>query len=195
LLHPFMPFLTEELWAVRDGSGILALTTWPNLNGALSASQTGMEVVIEAIEGLRSLRADLNLPWKEKVEIALDEFSQQNAATLTANTGSIVRMSATTIVSKSELRATANVITLPIADGVLNVALPEELDLAAEIARLKKEKHRIYEDIAKIDAKLANADFLKRAPEEVVEEQRERRAEAEARLRKIEEALARLKAA
>jgi valyl-tRNA synthetase len=75
-------------------------------------------------------------------------------------------------------------------------ALPLEgvVDLAAEQVRLNKELQKLDGDIAKIDAKLANADFLKRAPEEVVEEQRERRDEAEARKRKIGEALRRLAA-
>jgi valyl-tRNA synthetase len=73
-------------------------------------------------------------------------------------------------------------------------ALPLEgiVDLAAERARLAKETQRIDADVAKIDAKLGNADFLKRAPEEVVDEQRERREEALARKQKIAEALARL---
>ena len=73
-------------------------------------------------------------------------------------------------------------------------ALPLEgiVDLAAEQARLTKELQKLDSDIAKIDAKLGNADFLKRAPEEVVEEQRERREEAEARKAKIGEALRRL---
>jgi valyl-tRNA synthetase len=74
-------------------------------------------------------------------------------------------------------------------------ALPLEgvVDLVAERARLDKEAGKLKGEIAKIDAKLGNADFLKRAPEEVVEEQRERRGDAQTRLRKIEEALARLK--
>ncbi|HEU6442683.1 MAG TPA: valine--tRNA ligase, partial [Microvirga sp.] len=74
-------------------------------------------------------------------------------------------------------------------------ALPLEgvIDLAAERARLAKEIQKLDVDIAKIDAKLGNADFLKRAPEEVVEEQRERREEAVARKTKMEEALNRLK--
>jgi valyl-tRNA synthetase len=75
-------------------------------------------------------------------------------------------------------------------------ALPLEgiVDLNAEIARLAKERDKLVTEVAKVDAKLANNDFLARAPEEVVEEQRERREAAEARRAKIEEALARLKA-
>ena len=86
-------------------------------------------------------------------------------------------------------------VQLIVRGGTAALPLEGVVDLEAERARLEKERSKLLAEIAKIDAKLANPDFLKRAPEEVVEEQRERRAEAEARLRKIEEALARLRGA
>jgi valyl-tRNA synthetase len=189
-----MPFLTEELWAAKGANSVLALASWPDPDDIRPAERADMDVVIQTIDELRSVRTDLNLPWKEKIEVALTGFSEQNTTVLSANAESIVRLSASNIVGSFTSASAAKVITVPVAEGVLKIALPETVDLEAEAARLHKEKVRLDGEIAKIDAKLANKDFLARAPEEVVEEQRERREAAEARLRKIEEALARLKA-
>jgi valyl-tRNA synthetase len=84
------------------------------------------------------------------------------------------------------------VIQTPVKEGMVSIAMPSSFDPAAERARLEKELAKVTADIARVDAKLANADFLARAPEEVVEGEREKREEAEGRRAKIGEALRRL---
>ena len=91
--------------------------------------------------------------------------------------------------------APKNSVQLIVRGEVAALPLEGVVDLAAEVARLEKEVQKLDSDIAKIEAKLGNADFLRRAPEEVVEEQRERKDEAHERKRKVGDALARLKAA
>ena len=98
------------------------------------------------------------------------------------------------IIAEFTSAAAGKVITVPVREGVIRVELPSSFDINAEIARLQRELQKLAGDIDKIDVKLANADFLARAPEEIVDEQRERRDAAQARRRKIEEALARLSA-
>ena len=197
LLHPFMPFLTEELWTRKaEGSpqrSLLALTKWSTPQDVAPTQSPSMEAFFEATEGIRSIRNDLSIPWREELKFSSEGLSEKNQAILTANAASISRMS-NSIIAEFTSAAAGKVITVPVREGVIRVELPSSFDINAEIARLQRELQKLAGDIDKIDVKLANADFLARAPEEIVDEQRERRDAAQARRRKIEEALARLSA-
>ncbi|MFI5012644.1 MAG: valine--tRNA ligase [Hyphomicrobiales bacterium] len=195
LLHPFMPFITEELWSAQGegGSrGMLALAAWPALDG-LDAPEAEAEIgwLIDLVTEIRSVRAEMHVPAAAQIPLALIAPSAQTAARLErwdAVLKRLARLSNVEAASEpppqsAQILVRGEVAALPLA-GVI--------DIAAEGARLTKERDRLTADIAKIDAKLANADFVKRAPEEVVEEQRERRETALARAGKLEEALKRL---
>jgi valyl-tRNA synthetase len=196
LLHPFMPFVTEELWAVTASpkrDSLLAVSEWPSLEGIGDAkAEAEIGWVIDLITAIRSVRAEMNvnvpLPlvmvrvgdhvWERTQHWS--EFIMRMARISEVTRKSAYPQGAVQLVVRGEVAA------LPLA-GII--------DLAAERARLAKELAKADADIARVDAKLGNANFVARAPEEVVEEEKEKREEARARKAKIAEALERLKGA
>ncbi|WAC26101.1 valine--tRNA ligase [Ancylobacter sp. SL191] len=197
LLHPFMPFLTEELWArtaeggaARDG--LLALTPWSELQG-LEAPEAEAEIgwLIDLVTEIRSVRAEMNVPAGAQLPLVLVGASEQVRTRVATWSDVLMRLARVSAIS-FEAEAPAGAVQLVVRGETAALPLAGVIDMDAEAARLSKELAKASDDIAKVDAKLNNRDFLARAKEEVIEEQRERREAAEARAAKIREALARL---
>ena len=196
LLHPFMPFLTEELWAIKGAGlperGLLALAPWPDLARLADAgAEAEVGLVVDLVSQVRSARSETNVPAGAQVPLVMVATSPEVRARVEAWRDTLVRLARLSGIEFSDA-APRNSVQLLVRGSVAALPLEGIVDLAAEVARLRKEGTKAETEIRKIDGKLGNADFLARAPDEVVEEQRERRdAEAE-RLAKITEALARL---
>ncbi len=197
LLHPFMPFLTEELWAIKGAEGepresLLALASWPDLAGLEDAdAEAEIGWIVDLVSEVRSVRNEMNVPAGAQIPLVLVEAPAVVEARARVWDETIRRLARLSDISFASVapRSSAQMIVR----GVV-VALPLEgvIDIAAETARLTKEIAREEGEVKKVDAKLGNADFVRRAPEEVVEENRERRQEALARIEKMRAALDRL---
>ncbi|WP_404292070.1 valine--tRNA ligase [Microvirga sp. RSM25] len=198
LLHPIMPFLTEELWEVKGQEGpkretILALAPWSNLDDLIDP-QAEAEIgwVVDLVTEIRSARSETNVPAGAQIPLVL-VASSADVKARAERWGDIVRRLARISDISYADAAPKSSIQLLIRGEVAALPLEGVIDLDAERARLAKEIQKLDVEVGKIDAKLGNADFIKRAPEEVVEEQRERREEALTRKAKMDEALGRLK--
>jgi valyl-tRNA synthetase len=198
LLHPFMPFITEELWAVTAEQGpkrsqLLALSDWPKLAG-LTDDKAEAEIgwVIDLITAIRSIRAEMNIA--AAIPLVLAGASKETQARSERWAEFIKRLARVSEIS-SAASAPQGSVQLVVRGEVAALPLFGVIDLAAERARLAKEMQKADADIARVDAKLGNANFVARAPEEVVEEEKEKREEAVGRKQKIAEALDRLKGA
>ena len=196
LLHPFMPFLTEELWAIKgEGDperGLLALACWPDLSGLANAeAEAEVGFVVDLVSEIRSARSETNVPAGAQIPLVLvaaDPAVRERVEKWRETLQRLARLSEI----RFEAAAPRNAAQLLVRGTVAALPLEGIVDLGAEVARLRKETTKTEGEIKKLDGKLGNADFVARAPEEVVEEQRERR-EAEAqRLTKLREALIRL---
>ncbi len=198
LLHPIMPFLTEELWEVKGQEGpkreqILALTPWSNLDHLIDPqAESEIGWVVDLVNEIRSARSETNVPAGAQIPLVLVASSADVKARAERWGDIVKRLARISEISFADA-APKSSIQLLIRGEVAALPLEGVIDLDAERARLAKEIQKLDADVSKIDAKLGNADFIKRAPEEVVEEQRERRDEALARKAKMEEALSRLK--
>ncbi|PXW50448.1 valine--tRNA ligase [Methylobacterium sp. B4] len=197
LLHPFMPFLTEELWAIKgqalpESRGLLTLESWPDLS-AYADAQAEAEIgwLVDLISEVRSARSETNVPAGAQVPLVLVGADANVRARVDRWSETLTRLARLSEIGFTEA-APKNSVQLLVRGSVAALPLEGIVDLAAEVARLKKEAGKAKSEIAKIEGKLGNADFLARAPEEVVDEQRERRDAEAARLAKIEEALVRL---
>ena len=198
LLHPFMPFLTEELWQVTSAYGgikrhMLALGAWPNHDGLDDATaEAEIGWVIDLVSAIRSVRAEMNVNVPVPlVMIRVGDQVWQRAQRWSEFIKRIARISEMTR-APTPARGT---VQLVVRGETVGLGLAGILDLAAERARLGREMTKCDADIARIDHKLGNSDFLQRAPEEVIEGERDKRADALARRAKLAEALERLKSA
>jgi len=197
LLHPFTPFVTEELWRVTaEGGpareGLLTLAPWPEpLAFADTVAEAEIGWVIDLVSAIRSVRAEVNITLATEIPAVLIGVSAETAARAEQWAEVIRRLAR---LSNFSLAASAppGSVQLVVRGEIAALPLSGVIDFAAEKARREKEIARGDSDISRIDAKLANADFVRRAPEEVVEGEREKREEATLRRAKIAEALGRL---
>jgi valyl-tRNA synthetase len=197
LLHPFMPFITEELWHVtaNDRSEpMLALAAWPNEQPYFTVAKEEIGWLIDLVSAIRSVRTEMNVPAGSLVQLALISPSKalyERARRWDDALNRLARISGTINAEKAPNGA----IQIIVGSDTFALELQGVIDLADERARLAKEIAKADADIARVDAKLNNANFVARAPEEVVEEEKEKREEALGRKAKIAEALERLKGA
>jgi valyl-tRNA synthetase len=198
LLHPFMPFITEELWdrtATQEAprSGLLIDAGWPDA-AALpedAAAKSEMQWLIDLIAGIRSVRAEMNVPPSAKLPLVLKGLSAESRARLQRQRDLLLTLARLSDVTESDEIPKGSA-QLVVGEAVAALPLGDVIDFAKERARLQKEVAKADGEISRIDAKLSNEAFVSRAPEEVIEEQKERRAEAEALKARLGEALKRL---
>lgn len=194
LMHPVMPFITEELWdklGHRAAHGPLIGQPWPAPTAIDAAADAEMGWLVKLIQDIRSARAELNVPAGAKLKLLVIGGNETTGARLETHRAAIERLAR---IEGVEAAASAPKASLQIVIGEATYALPvgDVIDLKAEGARLQKEIRKLADEVGKIDAKLANAAFVARAPEEVVEEQRERRAQAQQTGARLSAALERL---
>ncbi|WP_370334907.1 valine--tRNA ligase [Parvularcula marina] len=194
LLHPFMPFVTEELWAQtgkRDGFVMLADWQGPGIENPQAAAD--LNAVIELISEIRSLKAEMNIPPSVKMPLTALSADDVTKARLTGFTDLIERLARIEGISFAE-EPPKGAAQLVVGGVSYALAIADFIDLDAEKARLTKEIGKTEGEIKKIDGKLSNENFVSRAPKEVVEEQHVRREAFTADLEKLKAALARLEA-
>ena len=196
LLHPAMPFVTEELWD-RFGFGAahsLIRAEWPEPCAVpdAAAAREELDWVVRLISEVRSVRTEMGVPPGTLTPILL-----RDAAAETLERGGRWMDAIRRLARASELRALAGAMPAGSAQLVLDEAtvvlpLADVIDLGAERARLARERDKMLGEARKVAQKLGNADFVKRAPEDVVEENRDRLAAAEADVTRLEAALQRI---
>ena len=197
LLHPFMPFVTEELWAETGKTGparetLLIHADWPDLDGLEQPqADAEMEWLIAVISGIRSVRAEMNVPAGAKIDLAIVGAGAETEARANTHQAAIQRMARIENISFVGT-VPANAAQLVIGEAIYALPLGDVIDLEAEMARLKKEVGKLDGEIAKIDKKLGNEQFIAKAPEEVIEEQKQRKEDAVDRRARINQALSNL---
>ena len=197
ILHPFMPFVTEELWGqFGDGSGFLMNRSWPK--PAASGDDTVLaevDWVVRLISAIREVRAQLNVPPSAQLEMKVaGEFPADRFAHYGDIIARLARIAKVTPIPAGEaIGAHAAQSAQFVVDAATYILpLAGVIDIAKEKARLEKEIERLVIEIAKVDKKLSNADFMAKARPEVVEENQERRAEWQAACDRLTEAFNRL---
>jgi len=192
-----MPFITEELWeSFGDGQGMLIHAAWPadDVAPVNEAAKAELDWVVRFITEIRTVRSELNVPAGARIPAILRGASDQTKARLAANEGQIKSLARIAEVLIDADLPTGAVQTV-LDEATLALPLADVIDLDAERARLSKEIDKLAKEITGYDRKLANESFLAKAPEEVVAEQHERRADAMDAKAKLESALERLRIA
>ncbi|MEP4292219.1 MAG: class I tRNA ligase family protein, partial [Rhizobiaceae bacterium] len=195
ILHPFMPFMTEELWAetsAKPRDTLLTHAAWPEPELIDEDAAAEINWLVELVSAIRSVRSEMNIKPSLKMPLVIVGASSDTKARLETHASAVERLARIDGISISD---TAPEGAAQIVVGEATVCLPLKgvVDFAAEIARLEKELAGLDKDIKQLSGKLANEKFVANAPQAIIDENRERLADSEAKREKVTEALERVK--
>lgn len=196
LLHPFMPFITEEIWQNLPHAGeSITVAKWPEVNPAFTDDKAAndMKLLVEIIRSVRNSRAEVNTPMSKKISILLKAKDEEIKTTLLENKSFIERFCNPETLSIDIDIAVPDKAMTAVVTGV-EIILPLEglINMEEEIARLTKELEKWNKEVERVQKKLSNEGFVKKAPEKVINEERakeqdylEKRAAVEARINEL----------
>ena len=199
LLHPFMPFITEEIWqAIPHEGKFLISAEWPTYREefAFGAEESSMQQIIEAITALRARRAEMNVPMSKKVNLTIAAAQPE---VFEAGKAFFLRLAGAEDVKVCGMEAADaasgddGLVEVTTHAARLFMPLAELVDFEKELARIAKEKENCLKQIAMFESKLSNEAFVSRAPEKVVSDQKEKLAKNQALLAQLIESEKRLK--
>ena len=196
LLHPFMPFITEEIYCNLTGEESIMLASWPEYREEYSFAreEAAVELMKEAVRGIRNIRAEMNVSPKKKAKVFVvsenedvrDIFEQGKVFFGTLGYASEVAVRA------DREGIAEDAVSTMVPDAVIYMPFAELVDIEKEIERLKKEQKKLGGEIKRCEGMLNNERFLSKAPEQKVEEEKEKLSKYRQMLEKVEERLGQL---
>ena len=193
LLHPFMPFITEEIWQSMPHKGEVLMTTpWPQYRQELnfSAVEEEFEKIMEAIRAIRNRRAEMNVPPSKKAKVCIATAATE---TFLAGTSYICRLAYASEVEVGKSFEAEGAVRVVTDAATIYMPMKELVDIEGELARLDKDMKKAVEDKEFFEKKLNNAGFMAKAPVAVVEQQRAGLQKALDKIKMIEESIAEIK--
>jgi valyl-tRNA synthetase len=183
LLHPFMPFITEEIYThITDDEETIVLSSWPEYDEALKDkdAEDKLGTIIEAIKSIRNVRSEMNVPPSRKAKVMVVAESGNTREALQEGMLFFEKLAGASTV---ELMDDKNNIPEDAVSAIIHGAeiympLEDLVDIAKEIERLSKEKERLEKELERVDSKLGNEKFISKAPANVVEEEKSKKPES-----------------
>ncbi|MBX5092664.1 valine--tRNA ligase [Rhizobium lentis] len=196
LLHPFMPFMTEELWAHTAGEGrerdtLVCHAEWPSPSYADDGAADEINWLIDLVSGIRSVRAEMNVPPSATAPLVVVKANNLTRERLFRHDAAIKRLARVEAISLAD-DAPKGAAQIVVAEATICLPLGNLIDLSAEKARLEKAIAKMEGEIARINGKLSNEKFVANANPEVVEAERERLEELEGQIASLRTALSRV---
>jgi valyl-tRNA synthetase len=196
LLHPFMPFITEEIWQNLPHSGeSITVSQWPAVKDEYTDNQAAneMKLLVEIIRSVRNSRAEVNTPMSKKIKMMVRAKDQEILATLENNRAYIERFcNPEELVLALQVETPDKAMTAVVTGAEIILPLEGLINIEEEVARLQKEWDKLNKEVERVQKKLSNEGFIKKAPEKVIEEEKakeqdysEKRAAVEARIREL----------
>lgn len=196
LLHPFMPFITEEIWQNLPHSGeSITTATWPEVKSEFTDEKAAdeMKLLVEIIRSVRNSRAEVNTPMSKKIKMILKAKDEGILSTLENNRGYIERFcNPEELIVATDVETPEKAMTAVVTGAEIILPLEGLINIEEEIARLEKEWDKLNKEVERVQKKLSNEGFVKKAPEKVIEEERakerdysEKRAAVEARIKEL----------
>ncbi len=193
LLHPFMPFITEEIWQHISSEGLsLMVSSWPEYKPEWEFEDVDqMELVMDAVRGIRNIRAEINVPPSKQASALVRVSSSSVKDILRGNLDIIYSLAK---VSKMEfgeedLHIPHKAVSCVIKGAEIFIPMEGLVDLDTEIARLEKEKSNLKNEIERVNKKLSNQGFLEKAPQDIVEKEQQKQKDYQEMLQKVEQRL------
>ena len=193
-----MPYITEELWRQTDAgrAGMLMSSSWSAPDAALvdTGAEAEMDWVVRLISEVRSVRSEMRVPPGAKIPLLLKDAGDAARARLAAHGDLIRGLARLSAAGPADGDVPRGAVQIVLDEATVILPLADVIDVAKEKTRLEREMARLDGEIAKFDRKLANDGFLRKAPAEVIEEQRQRRADAAQARARLDQAHQRLAA-
>ena len=196
LLHPIMPFVTEEIFSkLPTTTGSIVVASYPEVNAFSDESAAeGMEVLKEVIRTVRNIRAEVNTPLSKAVTILIQANDEKVQAFLTANQNYIMRFcNPDELVIATELAVPDMAMSQVITGATIYLPLANLINLTEEIARLEKELAKLDGEVKRVQGKLANERFVSKAPQAVVDQERAKEADYLEKQQAVAQRIAQLK--
>ncbi|MCT4621679.1 MAG: valine--tRNA ligase [Marinisporobacter sp.] len=192
LLHPFMPFITEEIWqhlpTTKDES--VMISQWPKYNDgfAFEKEEKDMELIMEAIRSIRNIRAEMNVVPSKKAKVMVVASNDAYEAIHAGKNYFMTLASASDVVLQKEKKdIPEDAMSAVIAGAEIFLPLDELVDFEKEMERLQKEKEKLEKELKRVNGKLSNQGFLAKAPEKVIEEEKGKQAKYQDMMDKVVE--------
>lgn len=181
LIHPFMPYISEEIWQHLPHEGeSITVAAWPVYDKALEAPEAvkEMELLMDIIRSVRNVRAEVNVPMSKKVELMIKPSGEAEAAIVSRNEEFIRRFCGTSSLEAGlGLAAPDKAMTAIVTGAELYLPLAGLIDISQEISRLEKELATLNSEVERVEKKLSNEGFVAKAPAKVIEEERAKMAD------------------
>ncbi|WP_195576353.1 valine--tRNA ligase [Paenibacillus sp. 1001270B_150601_E10] len=198
LIHPFMPYISEEIWQHLPHEGdTVTLAAWPTYDEKLEAAGAvaEMNLLMDTIRSVRNIRAEVNVPMSKKVELMVKPADENTYNNLNRNIEFIERFCGTSKLDISlAIEAPSKAMSAMVTGAELYLPLSGLIDIEQEIARLNKELEHLNKEVERVEKKLANEGFMAKAPEKVVAEERakmndysDKRDKVKARIQELQE--------
>ena len=198
LLHPFMPFITEEIFTtVQSDEETIMLSKWPEYSDEMNFAEDekAIELMMEAVKGIRNTRTGMNVPPSKKAKVFV--VSENSEVRDIFEKGSVffstLAYANEVCVQSDKSGIGEDAVSVVIKDCVIYMPFAELVDIEKEIDRLTKEKEKLIKEVERVEKKLSNQGFVAKAPEKVIEEEKAKQVKYAAMLKGVEEQLERLK--
>ena len=198
LLHPYMPFITEEIYThlINDGRSIM-ISEWPEYSEELNfaSDEAKMGIIMDAIRSTRNIRAEMNVPPSRRAKMIFVSAGESERATLAEGTSFFQRLAGASevVVQADKSGIPSDAVGTVIAGAEIFIPLDELIDIEKEIERLNKEKANLEGELKRVEGKLSNEGFVAKAPPKVIEEEKAKREKYQDMYKKVAERLESLK--
>lgn len=176
LLHPFMPFITEEIWQNLPHEGeSITVAAWPEVDSALTddAAAEEMKLLVDIIRAVRNIRAEVNTPMSKQIKLMLKAKDEETLAVLNKNAAYIERFcNPESLELSTDASAPEKAMTAVVTGVELFLPLAGLINIDEEIARLEKELDKWTKEVSRVQGKLSNERFVSKAPQKVVDEEK-----------------------
>lgn len=198
LIHPFMPYISEEIWQHLPHEGeTVTLAAWPTYDEKLEAAGAvaEMNLLMDMIRAVRNIRAEVNVPMSKKVELMVKPADENTYNNMNRNIEFIERFCGTSKLDIDlAIEAPSKAMSAMVTGAELYLPLAGLIDIEQEIARLNKEMEHLNKEVERVEKKLSNEGFMAKAPEKVVAEERakmndysDKRDKVKARIQELQE--------
>ncbi len=198
LLHPYMPFVTEEIFCtLQNKEESIMISDWPKYSESLvfEKEEQAVEVIKEAVRGIRNIRAEMNVAPSKKAKVFVVS-KQQDIRTIFEN-GKVffatLGYASSVVIQEDKTGIDEDAVSVMIPNAFIYMPFAELVDVEKEMERLTKEKERLEKEITRVNTMLGNPNFVSKAPEKKIKEEKEKQAKYMQMMTQVEERLAHLK--